>query len=33
LRTTSGGTADGPPPGVTTRVWNPVTSRWVMPPK
>jgi hypothetical protein len=33
FRTTSGGTADGPVPGVTTVIWNPVSGRWVAPPQ
>ena len=33
FRTTSGGTADGPVPGLATAIWNPVISRWELPPE
>jgi len=32
FRTTSGGTADGPPPGLAPVIWDPVKQRWVAPP-
>jgi hypothetical protein len=31
FRTTSGGTAEGPVPGVGSVIWNPVSARWVTP--
>jgi hypothetical protein len=32
FRTTSGGTADGAVPGITTATWDPVSGRWVTSP-